>query len=350
MDSSAKKSFYIDFAPIRSWIFSLGFKARQHNLADTPRVSIIDIGLILKLGWKRYKHFIGNFEIYRKNMKDKDWSCLTYCYPRSYYHLYYFLLFWWADYCNVSIDVIRSPERSLVAELFFRYVMEVDRLVDDPGQGSSILMEPSRIKRNPEVSVYLDTFFTHLIRTENRQDVRRQICESFWEYRKSCLVICQATLRPDAGLKEILLCKEMTVGGLFYTWSSILGRLYCPASSWALVDNAGRILSKACMALQVYEDLLDLPEDVRGQIMNIFHEILKLHPAELEICKDYVGKMPWQHLDGIWARQNLPASHAMVQSLVNQYLTVFLEGNLRREKAMELCQMLGKVNSHPIGI
>jgi len=337
-------------APIRNWLFSLGFKARHQNLAEVPPISFIDVGLIPRLGWKGYIHFFRNFEAYRKNLKDKDWSCLTHCYPRSYYLLYYFFLFWWADYCNVLIDVVQSPERSLVAELFFRYIMEVDRLVDDPKGGKRMLMDPSRLKRNSEASGYLSAFLERLLQTEKQLDIKRQICDRFWRYRRDSLTICQDTLRPDAGLKEILWCKEITVGGLFHTWSSILGRLYCPQSSQLLVENAGVVLSNACMAMQVYEDLLDLPEDFRGQILNIFHEILKLHPEELRMCSEYVDRVPWQHLDGIWARQNLPASCRMAQEWVDHYRMQAFDVSLIQEKAMGLCQMIGKVNSHPIGI
>ena len=211
-------------------------------------------------------------------------------------------------------------------------------------------MDPLRLKRNPEASGYLSAFLRRLPGTNNQPGVGRRICERFWKYRRDCLTICQDTLRPGSGLEEILLCKEVTVGGLFYTWSAILGGLYCPESSQPLVENAGIVLSKACMAMQVYEDLLDLPEDYRGGVSNIFHEILKLHPEELGSCKEYVDTVPWNHMDGIWARRNLPDSFRMAQGIVDRYHKRAFDVSQVQEKAMGLCQMIGKVNSHPIGI
>ena len=73
-----------------------------------------------------------------------------------------------------------------------------------------------------------------------------------------------------------------------------------------MVENAGVILGNACMAMQIHEDLLDLPVDFRGGISNIFHEILNLHPEELNLCKTYIETSRWEHLDGIWARQIYP--------------------------------------------
>jgi len=341
----------LNFAPIRNRIFSLGFQAQKHSLSEAPRFSLIDVGLVPKLGWKRSVKFFRNFEAYRNNISDKNWSCLTSFYPRSYYLFYYYLLFWWADYCNVLRDIVESPKPSLVAELFFRYIVEVDRVIDDSMNGNKMLMNPSLIKRNPEISWYLSAFLNYLGQTDNRSQIKRQICKSFWNYRNKCLIACQDThLRSDAGLEQILLCKQITVEGLFLNWSSILGRLYCPASSQNLVENAGIVLSKACMAMQIHEDQLDFPADFRGGILNIFHEILKIHPQELRICKAYVDTIPWQHLDGIWARQNLPASCNMAQELVHRYLKVSLEESLIRQKAIYLYQMLGNINSHPIGI
>jgi hypothetical protein len=340
-----------DFVSLRSWIFSLTLIVRDQRLNEIPFISPTDAGMFALVGWDRSLGFLKRFKAYRNHLTDVNWCCLTSFYPRTFYILYYYLLFWWADYCNVLPEVINQPKRSLVAELFFRYIAEVDRIIDDPRNGVGMLMNPTLIKQHPEADRWLATFFSQLNQTVEQACIRREICADFWAYRNECLTACQnAQVHSQEGLQQILLCKQITSGGLFRTWSSMLGKLYCPMSSQELVDSAGTILSWACVAVQVHEDMMDLPIDMRGGIFNIFHEILKTHPEELKICRAYVERVPWQHLDDLWARQNLPHSYAEARELLTHYLDLALQGSLIRHKALELCQTFGDVNSHPMGL
>ncbi len=216
----------IDFASIRSNVFSLGLKVRNQSLNEIPLISPADIGMVALVGWNRSIDFFKSFKVYRKNLDDINWSCLTSFYPRSYYILYYYLLFWWAEYCNLLPDMVHSPERSLLAELFFRYIVEVDKIIDEPHNGIRMLMNPSLIKKNTEAAVWLGTFFSYLNRTVDQTDIRREICGNFWTYRNECLIACQNAQVPSGdGLQQILLCKQITVGGLFRTWSINAGKI-----------------------------------------------------------------------------------------------------------------------------
>ena len=134
-------------ALIRNWLFSQGFIVKNQNLREIARFSFIDLGMIPKLGWRRSAAFLQQLETYRKNTNDKSWSCLTHFYPRSYYLFYYYLLFWWADYCDALPEILQKPERSLIAELFFRTIVEIDKVIDEPGNGRLMLQNPVMIKK-----------------------------------------------------------------------------------------------------------------------------------------------------------------------------------------------------------
>jgi len=317
---------------------------------EVPLVTLADVALASKLDWKRSLRFIRQFHQYRQNLKRTSWSCLTSFYPRANYMTYYYLLFWWADYCNVHTELLAKPDRSLIAELFFRYIVEIDRLIDTP-EGSTLLKMPSLIKANPTVDNLLKEIFNHVEDLNLPTSAKRKLFQEMWKYRHECLIVCRrAANRSSVDLEAVLRVKQKTSGGLFRVWVSLLSSLYCDGLPQKLVENSQKILSEASMAMQVFEDMLDFPEDYAAETLNIFHEILKRNPSELVAAKAHLKQIWWQHLDFTWAQQHLPVSYQAAIDLSNHYLQNASYASLNPGMTADLCKLIGNLPNHPVGV
>lgn len=316
---------------------------------EVPLVSIIDMPNVAKYGLKNALQFAFQFHQYRNNLSHNSWSCLTSIYPRANYITYYYVLFWWADYCGVKNELIEDPDRSLIAELFFRYIVEIDKLIDKP-DGDILLKKPALIKSNPAVEHILKKMCKHIeISPHLSSSIKRSIYQEIWKYRQECLEICQhAAGQTDIGLDTALFFKEKTTGGLFRVWAFILANLYCDDPFHEIVTSSQNILEEATMAMQVLEDMLDFPEDYKARTLNIFYEILKKHPGELIEAEAYLDGNKWHHLDFIWAEQNLPQSYGTIFKLSHGYLQKAMTASSRFKFASKLCKFIGTIPTHPI--
>lgn len=336
---------------LRTRLFSAGFRVTSQNLQRVPSLSITDLGLLPLLGCQKSLDFLGSFHRYRHNMRGAQSFGLTSIYPRSYYLLYFFLLFWWADYCNALEMLVESPDHSRIAELFFRYVIEADRLIDESPDARYRLRIPSRMKQSAALSGILRDFFVALSELVPSHTTRRQVCHHFWTFRQECLKVCQdVLLRSDIGLDQVLYLKQRTTGGLFRTWSALLGDLYLGSTMDTLAENSGCVLYKASMAMQVWEDLLDLPADYALGTPNIVHGMLRTLPDELKALESYRRHYKWQHMDGIWARENLPRAFEGAMKLVNDYVAESMKVSLRPNNTARLCHLISREQNHPMGI
>jgi len=335
--------------PLRNRLFSFGFQVKDQNLLEVPLVSFTDVANIAKFGLKKSLQFVRQFQLYRNNLTHTSWSCITNFYPRANYIAYYYILFWWADYCGVKNELIEDPDRSLIAELFFRYIVEIDRLIDKP-KGKMLLNEPSLIKSNATIDYLLQMMCSSI---ENSpylfSSVKRSLYHEIWHYRQDCLEIYQNVASQSSPDLDITLCvKEKTTGGLFRVWAFILANLYCGDPAHEIVRSSQIILSEACMAMQVFEDMLDFPEDYHASTLNIFHAILKKNPDELSEAEEYLAGSKWQHLDFVWAEKNLPISFQTVYDLSYRYLKKAMEASLDTYLVGELCKFIGTIPTHPI--
>jgi hypothetical protein len=316
---------------------------------EVPLVTITDVANITKIGLKKALQFARQFQQYRINLSHNSWSCLTSFYPRANYITYYYVLFWWADYCGVKNELIEDPDRSLIAELFFKYIVEIDRIIDKP-EGDKFLKKPSLIKSALTVDRLLKKMCNHIeVSPHLISPVKRSLYHEIWKYRQECLEICQHVAnQTDICLDCTLFFKEVTTGGLFRVWAYILANLYCDDPSHEMVISSQNILIEACMAMQIVEDLLDFPEDYNAGTLNIFHEILKVNPDELSEAEAYLDGSKWQHLDFIWAEQHLPVSFQTIFELSHRYLQKAMKVSSNPYLIGELCKFIGSIPTHPL--
>ena len=334
---------------VRRRLFAYFFRAKKdRGLKEVPRFAFSDVALIPKIGWKKSLRLCEDFQQYRQNLRCETWSCLTKIYSRSVYLLYYYLLFWWAKYCNVWKRLVAMPDRSLIAELFIRYIVKIDSLIDKPG-GVHLLQEPSFIEADPDVRDLLQEMLSHIQKSDIILESKVELCGRISSYMGRCLAICwNAANQSNFGLSDVLQEKEETVGGLFRVWAALLCILYDVPDPPA--KSSQEIMHYAGMAMQVFDDMLDLSEDYKANVHNIFYELLRENPDEWIRAVKHIYPLSWKHLDGIWAQQNLPETYKRAINQVNDYLTKIDEASRKPKATDELCRVIRNMSRHVVGV
>lgn len=339
------------FLNLRSRLFALGSQVKNRGLKEVPCFALSDVLRIPKIGflqghvWKICYRFFRQFPQYKKSLRYETTFCLTTFYPRSVYLLYYYLLFWWADYCDAWKHLLEVPDRSLIAELFIRYIVEIDAHIDCP-EGADLLEEPVLIKNDVAARRFLKELLMHIGKSGTLPEHKREICHRIWSYRNECLAVCRNRSSQSglgSNLEEVLAKKEATVGGLFRIWASLLCTLYCDGIRSHCADSSREILASVGMAIQVIDDMLDLPVDYASDVDNIVYELLKETPEELAVAEDHLHSTSWEHLDWVWAGRNLPRTWKRAADLLNDYLGHIKKVSQKPEATSELCAMISTV-------
>lgn len=325
---------------LRAKILEAGARVDKRSLQEIPIFTFLDFFRFRLMGWKNSVWLMADIHQYRYSLGEPEWKCLTVFYPRPTYMLYYYLLFWWADYTGVHDILVEKPEKSLVAELFIRYIIEIDAVIDDPMQADK-LNEPEKLKRAPAVSMILNQLLSHVQALDIPHRNKRSLCRYIWHYREDSLSICQNALRRKTNtFSSVFNDKDQTAGVLFQTWAKILCLLYLNEVSSEPARSSQEILQKTGMAIQVVDDMMDLPKDHAANVSNLFFELLKETPLELLKAEELLGWIQWQHLDVTWARGNLPVTCAKAARLMDNILEQIKNASINPGRSGELIQMM----------
>ncbi len=306
-------------AALHRWLGAWSRRMPGRGLGEMPLLSLVDLPLLLALTPRIYLATAGTLRIYRRNLADRRWSGLQGVYSRDYLWGYAYLLFFWARHCNVLDDLLRQPERSLPAELFLRYICEIDAFIDRADTGALWHGAPERLKTLPQAAAILQEFLQRLGQPCTRPENRRAIVRLVADFRRaSYRALAPDTASPPEGLLPILRHKEATVGNLMRTWSLILACQYEVPEPAA--QQAGDVIFHAGMALQVIDDLSDAVVDYREGVVNLFLGVVQERPADWARLCDHLATCDDAYLSWSWVRENIPASYAAALALREQSL------------------------------
>jgi len=342
---------------IRRWLFKLGSRPSRHNICKAPLFAPTDLYYIPIIGLRNIESgvaFLAHLKEFRRNLHTKTWSSITQYYPRSLYLWYFFQLFWWAGYCDKLRELLSFPDRSIISELFIRYIAEIDSIIDHKENGR-LLEFPGEIKRTRTVSGLLRELLVTIHNSDLTPGKKRKLCHQIWLFRRNALKACQdASISPNTTLSDILLLKERTTGELFRTGADLLNQMYFDDPT-NLASGCAEILGNIYIGLQVVDDMLDLPIDYPQKVSNIFYELLKESPDELEKLLPHLDAKEWEHLDWKWAKENLTMTCQRSIRYVDLYLdramTVSINTGTTRhiEITRELCRMVSIWSENAFG-
>ncbi len=221
-------------------------------------------------------------------------------------------------------------------------------MIDHHG-GKTLINEIALVKNSLSVKCFLNELLTHIQTSGMSPRTKKALCNRIWTFRQNSITACKESFnKPDHQLKDILLEKEKTGGDLFRVWAELLEQVY-PVKSSETAKSAGQIIGNVAMAIQVLDDMLDLPVDYPENVSNIFYELLKENPGELEIAVRHIGQIYWKHLDWKWAKDNLPVTCMNAAKLVKQYLECAIRASLKSEMTGELCRIVTVWSQNALG-
>lgn len=334
--------------PLRNWLFGRWIRPNE-KLVRVPLLSPGDLVFLPKLGLDVSGRFLKRHYLYRKNLKTSLPSGMVQVYPRSGYLLYYFFLFNWAEYCQVLPQLLMHPQLALIPEAFMRYVIEIDRQIDNPGGLKLLESGPDSLRSHPQVCRFRDQLMRQIDLASLPAGLKCLLLEKLAGFETDSLRIClQGMAQPVKTLKDVLTGKENTVGALFAEWVRLLGLVYGVQPERAAC--AGKIFWNTGMALQMLDDTIDAPLDHENQTENVFLHFARKSEKEWRELEGYLHHLkttPWIHLDTYWASQHTPETLARVRDLGRGYLSR-LESDT--PATMELRWVMERLWAHTIGI
>lgn len=337
---------------IRAHLFRHFFQVDTERTLKSTRFTVQDVAFIPRVGLRESMRFFRDFRTYAGNFVIDDRGGIASFYSRAGSYLFYCLFFSWTDICNIRDEVVQQPDRSFIAELFIRYIFEIDQLIDS----AEAELSPVVIKQNWQVKSAL----SRLIRlVRDRQIIalpssaQNEVFREIAGYRRQSLHVYQSSARSNSqNLVSVLREKDSTVGGLLRTWARILCILYGNRQPIRFCEESQTVMGHAGMAVQVTDDIMDFPLDLRTDTNNIFHEILKEHPEELNMAKRYAAEYTsWNHLDAIWAEQYLPLTFQRAVTLLQRYVSKIESSDPTDGEATSLIRRaLTQSLDHPVGV
>lgn len=340
-------------AALHRWLGNWPRRSPVDGLGEMRLFSLADLPLMLALSPRIYTETARTLAAFRRNLTDRRWAGLQGVYSRDYMWGYAYLLFFWARYCGALPQVIEYPDRMLPAEMFLRYVCEIDNFIDDADTRAFWHGSPERLKLVPRAKVVLDELLQRLIRSSATPQSCRAVAALIADFRqRSFSVIVHPDAAHDGPQPAIIRHKEATVGRLMRTWSLILARSYQVEEG--LAQRASDVIFDAGMALQVIDDLSDAVVDYREGVANLFLGVVRERPDDWRLLCAQLGQSDDAYLSWLWVRQNIPRSYAAAIALRESYLDRLLgqgqaPGSSRTAELLDeiihVIRRLGYVNS-----
>lgn len=303
--------------------------------------SIFDLHIILAIGpsfWAGYLRTLGAF---LKRLKLLDtWSSISDIYPRGLIHLYYFLLFTWAKFNNITEKIIASPMGGIPAELFIRYICEMDIQIDRVDGAQKLNLSPFFPKRSAKSQELIKEFLGILEELKLTRDAKQSIIRAFQVYRQSYLTLTQFNARQPVDVSSVeatLIDKSKVAGRLWSTWAVILSLSYFLSETQ--VERSESLLYNFGMVTQVFDDMADVPHDIAECQPNIIYAICHRYPNELDALGTHLSGRTGRFLNLEWAKDNLPLTMSAAKELASQFLdeAIALDSENRIKADMEKC-------------
>lgn len=258
---------------------------------------------------------------------------MIYCRPLVIW--YYYTLFWWAEYCGVLDKLLQDPGRSLIPELFIRYIIKIDSIIDIEGGGVYLLEGLPLIKK--ECADVLQELLIQI--KANREDTHgKKLRQKIWGFRQNSLMVSRNTQGwPELKFQDMLDYKDKTAGELSRVWVDLLCDVY---DVEVRVENSRRIFGLVSMAIQVVDDMLDSPVDFRDHVSNIFIHLLMETPGEFDTAKAHFEQFPGAYLDWVWANKYLPNACKKAVELITGYTREISTISENQIMTIELCEIM----------
>ena len=306
-------------AHLHKFINSLFAQVPSENMGKMRLFSLEDLPLLIAVGPSNLGSMISRLRTFQCNLKDYEWPSLAVIYPRPIQWLYAYLLFFWGRYCNVLPSILAHPDRSLPAEVYLRFICQIDTYLDSFDSRSLLDYLVQNIEIQPGIQEVKSDLYSRLDAiSENvtKGDCLFGLVNTYLDHN---LVVTRHWMASDKmTLEEIKVFKETSTGELYATWSQILSGLYQIPEK--LSRHTARIFSSFGMAIQVVDDIADVGQDYLISSPNILLGIASDNPYEYERLISHIRNTEYQYLHLSWVKMNMPQSYAQAIDWICSYV------------------------------
>ncbi len=316
----------------------------SENMAVMHLYALADLPLVLAVSPSRWREQIRCLRLFQQRLRQRQWASLAEVYPRSLIWMYAYLLFTWGRYCHRLPNVLLQPDRCLPAEMFIRYVCEIDRYVDSFDSRALWRAQATQFKARPQVRSVATELCAGVQQAGLDMAAGRSLIKLILTYRREALATMQRSADASVDdLAQVIHDKEKTAGNLWYVWSRILGCLYQIPGD--IAERAAQAFFNFGMALQIIDDLSDAPADHAVRAENLFLAVVQTCPADWKRLQQHFAERPAPFLDWPWARRYTPAAYHATLNLYHRYFDRLHGDTYNGAAAQSLCFMLDRLRA-----
>jgi len=329
-------------AQIHTIMHPMFSKVPCENIGKMKLFKLVDLPFFLMAGPAVASHTYSNLKTFQSNLVEREWPSLADIYPRSMMWFYAYNLFFWSRYCKILPTVLRHPDRCLPAEVYLRYICQIDTYLDSFDSRGLLDNLIEQIESQPEIQAVLADLTDRLkISSGDHQDntFLGELLDTY--LRHNLPTIRQWMASEKMTLADIQDYKETVTGELYLTWSRMLGHIF--EVDEQLSENAARIISRYGMATQVVDDITDAKQDYLVSSPNVFLGIAAGHPVEYKRLIHHISKRESKYMHWPWLRKNVPQSFEQTISLIHAYLADIRTASLQKPLTDEPLKLVARL-------
>jgi hypothetical protein len=305
-------------AHLHTLMYAMFSKVPCESIGKMDLFRLADLPFLLLAGPAIFRQTYASLRTFQRNLVERTWPSLAEIYPRPMMWFYAYNLFFWSRYCNVLSTVLNQPDRCLPAEIYLRYICQIDTFLDSFNSRTLADHLLPAVEENPKIQAVKTELYRRL-NSLSEEDQNGEVIPGLINIYLDHNLL--ATRRWMAFEKmtpeEIRAFKETTTGELYTTWSQILGYLYRIPED--LAANAARIVCLYGMATQVVDDITDVKQDDMVSSPNILLAIAEGNPGEYEQLISHIRKMERKYIHWPWLKKNVPRSYAQATEWIRSY-------------------------------
>jgi hypothetical protein len=325
---------------MRFWLF----KVPTENIGTMRLFDIADLPFLIAFSPRAWFENVARLRIFQSNLTERQWASLAEIYPRNMMWAYAYQLFFWGRYCGVLSDILAHPDKCILAEVFLRYICQIDVYIDSFDSRMMLRSAPCCVRNNPKVRMVAAELSKRLRSLDISQQTKRSIARLIVSYRRDALDTVKSwgeTLCDS--LTGVIEVKERTVGNMMFAWSQILSYLYQVPSG--LAKEVSEVFFNFAMALQFIDDLSDVGVDYQVTTQNLFLAIVQGNPMEWDSLRAYLDKGAEPFMNWPWVKTNLPKSYLKMRKLHESYIQAIQKSGQLPGLTNELSAILGRLRA-----
>jgi hypothetical protein len=227
----------------------------------------------------------------RQKLKGQTWYDLSSIYPRFIMFGYIYQLHFFVRYTGIVDKFFRKPDGAIIAELFLRYICEIDEFVDQFDSRELLSNNWTLIRAHPQAKLILKDLMQRLQGNDIPEETYRRILQAIAAYRMNYYASIKHWSQdpaPNSNLNFVMTNKIAISGRLMPTWALILGYFY--GVEHPLLEEIETIFYRLALYIQLIDDLVDLPGDYKVNSENIVLAVIGHYPDEHVALKTYLAK------------------------------------------------------------